>query len=101
MTDPPELPWHVIHGDTLMQLLRRCHAGEDPELVYAEEYANSDRHDQIVGEDAGTLHEALREALAELADGDLNDDGHPVLVAWGVDELAAKLAEMLVVEETS
>lgn len=47
MTEPAELPWHVIHGGTLMALLRRFRAGEDPELVYAEEYANADDHQQV------------------------------------------------------
>ena len=38
-----EMPWHVIHGDTLKRMLDRCAAGEDPELVYIEEYANAER----------------------------------------------------------
>lgn len=31
-----------INGDELMRMLRRCHAGESPDLVYAEMYVNSD-----------------------------------------------------------
>lgn len=36
-----DLGWWVISGATLLEMLRRCAAGEDPNLVYAEEYANS------------------------------------------------------------
>lgn len=36
------LGWWVIHGGDLLTYLRRTHAGEDPDLVYAEAYANSD-----------------------------------------------------------
>lgn len=32
----------VIHGQTLIQALHRAHEGEDPEIIYAELYANSD-----------------------------------------------------------
>lgn len=38
----PERPWHVIHGEDLLSLLKRCSAGEDPEMVYVESYANSE-----------------------------------------------------------
>jgi hypothetical protein len=34
--------WWVIEGEFLMSLLRRAHKGEDPDLLYAEAYANSD-----------------------------------------------------------
>ena len=43
--EPPDedaLGWWTISGVHLLDLLRRCHAGEDPDLVYAEAYANSD-----------------------------------------------------------
>lgn len=39
MTD---LGWHVIHGDDLLAAMRRCHEGENPDLVYAEMYANAE-----------------------------------------------------------
>ena len=48
MPEPTEAPdedalgWWTISGVHLLDLLRRCHAGEDPDLVYAETYANSD-----------------------------------------------------------
>jgi hypothetical protein len=35
------LGWWCISGDALLEMLRRCAQGEDPDLVYAEEYANS------------------------------------------------------------
>jgi hypothetical protein len=41
--------WWTISEDALLELLRRAHAGEDPELLYAEEYANAD-HDHVPGE---------------------------------------------------
>ena len=34
--------WWTISGDTLIDALRRAHAGEDPELLYAEYYANTE-----------------------------------------------------------
>lgn len=37
--------WNVISDEELMRLLRRCHEGEDPDLVYTEFYANAD-HDE-------------------------------------------------------
>lgn len=39
------LGWHVISGERLLELLRRAAAGEDPELLYIEEYANADREE--------------------------------------------------------
>ncbi len=43
-----ELGWWVLHGQALLDGLRRCHAGEDPEIVYTEMYANS-RVEQVDG----------------------------------------------------
>ena len=39
------LGWWTIAGEDLLNLLRRVEAGEDPDLVYAEAYANSDHED--------------------------------------------------------
>jgi hypothetical protein len=39
-TDP--MSWWAISGDALLDLLRRAAAGEDPDLLYAEEYANAE-----------------------------------------------------------
>jgi hypothetical protein len=36
------LGWWVISAEALLEMLRRVQAGEDPDLVYAEEYANCD-----------------------------------------------------------
>lgn len=33
--------WWVISGETLIDLLRRAANGEDPNMLYAEAYANS------------------------------------------------------------
>ena len=43
-----DLGWWSISGEDLLALLRRAHAGEDPDLVYAEAYANSEIH-QVKG----------------------------------------------------
>jgi hypothetical protein len=34
------LGWWAISGDQLLAMLLRVAAGEDPDMVYAEEYAN-------------------------------------------------------------
>lgn len=36
------LGWWSIRGEALLAMLRRVADGEDPDLVYAEEYANSE-----------------------------------------------------------
>lgn len=46
------LGWWVISGELLLDGLRRAAAGEDPDLIYAEFYANSDT--EIVDGDEGT-----------------------------------------------
>lgn len=52
MADPVDaLGWWTISGADLMDMLRRAHAGEDPDLVYAEAYANSDVTDYSGGGD--------------------------------------------------
>lgn len=43
------LGWWAISGEALMEMLWRVALGEDPDLVYAEEYANS-QSEQIEGE---------------------------------------------------
>jgi hypothetical protein len=48
------LGFHVISGEHFVELLRRAYAGEDPELVYVEEYVNAD-HKHI--EEEGTMTE--------------------------------------------
>lgn len=42
LTGVPQ-PWHVISSRELLALLRRSHAGEDPEMLYLESYVNADR----------------------------------------------------------
>lgn len=44
-TPPRSLGWWVIHGEELLDGLRRAAAGDDPDIVYAELYANSDTED--------------------------------------------------------
>lgn len=41
-SDPPRTSWVVIDSDSLLEMLRRCHAGEQPDLVFLESYANAD-----------------------------------------------------------
>lgn len=36
------LGWWTISGEAVLDALRRCAQGEDPDLVYAEMYANSE-----------------------------------------------------------
>lgn len=55
MTDLPSgqsnsLGWWGIAGSELLDLLRRAHAGENPDLLYAEAYANSE-HERVEGND--------------------------------------------------
>lgn len=45
-----ELGWWTIAGEVLLLMLRRVAAGEDPDLIYAELYANS-MHEIVPGED--------------------------------------------------
>lgn len=46
------LGWDVLPGEFLLELLRRAHAGEDPDLLYAEVYANAER-EQMEGDEPG------------------------------------------------
>jgi uncharacterized surface protein with fasciclin (FAS1) repeats len=41
----PDLGYHVISGELLLEMLRRVEAGESADLVYAEAWANAD-HEQ-------------------------------------------------------
>lgn len=54
------LGWWVISGEELLDLLRRCHAGEDPDLVYAEAYANTEidrkREEEPVSKDLDKIN---------------------------------------------
>jgi hypothetical protein len=40
--EPEDLGWHVISGELLLEALRRVAAGENPDLVFAELWANAD-----------------------------------------------------------
>lgn len=42
MSDVALQGWWTISAECFMTALRRVHAGEDPDMVYAEFYANSD-----------------------------------------------------------
>jgi hypothetical protein len=44
------LGWHVISGEELLEMLRRVRAGESPDLVYAEAFANAE-HEYPGGEE--------------------------------------------------
>ena len=39
------LGWHVIGGTHLLELFRRCAEGENPDLVFAEIWANAEHED--------------------------------------------------------
>ena len=47
---PPTEQWWTINGEDMLAAMRRCHAGEDPELVYLEELANSTTEDHGAGD---------------------------------------------------
>lgn len=43
LDDEPARPtWVVIDSDSLLEMLRRCHDGADPDLVLLESYANAE-----------------------------------------------------------
>lgn len=48
--EPTPLGWHAISGEELLDALRRCTAGEDADLVYAELWANAE-HETFENED--------------------------------------------------
>lgn len=45
MSSEDSLGWWTMSGGCFMEALHRANAGEDPNLIYAEYYANSDRED--------------------------------------------------------
>lgn len=38
----PEPGYEILPQEVLMEMLRRAHAGEDPDLIYMEHYANAE-----------------------------------------------------------
>lgn len=44
-------PWWSISGEDLLMMLRRVEAGESPEMVYAEQFANSDIEEILTEKD--------------------------------------------------
>lgn len=44
--EPSVMGWHVISGERLLVLLRMAHEGADPDLLYAEEWANAE-HENV------------------------------------------------------
>jgi hypothetical protein len=40
-----ELGWWCISGEALLDMLKRVADGENPDLVFAEEYANSEHEE--------------------------------------------------------
>ncbi len=42
--------WHVISSTDLLSMLRRCREGEDPGMVYLEEYVNAEPVENSDGE---------------------------------------------------
>lgn len=47
MTDN-DLGWWIIHGNNLLTALHMVAQGDDPDLVYAELYANAEIDDQRI-----------------------------------------------------
>jgi len=46
-----DLGWHTMSGEFFLACLRRVAAGEDPDLVYLEAYANAEREDYRENDD--------------------------------------------------
>lgn len=46
-TDRPRPHYWVVSTASLLGMLRRAAAGEDPDLVVAEAYANAERHEDV------------------------------------------------------
>jgi hypothetical protein len=46
------LGWWVIAGEAMIEMLRRAAGGEDPDMIYTEEYANSE-HEKPEGAGVG------------------------------------------------
>jgi len=42
MPRQPSDQWWTINGQVMLDALHRCHAGEDPDTMYLELFANSD-----------------------------------------------------------
>lgn len=42
---PPVEQWWTINGEDMLALIRRAHAGEDPDMLYLEAIANSEREE--------------------------------------------------------
>ena len=64
------LGWWSISGEALLDMMRRAHEGEDPSMVYAEEYANSDREyptDAAQDDDLRALLADVRSFLADVS----------------------------------
>ena len=49
MSDNDTLGWWSISGAAFMEALHRAHAGDAPDMVYAELYANS-KHEMVEGD---------------------------------------------------
>lgn len=47
--DEVETEWWAIGGEAIRSMLNRAHAGESPDLLYMELYANSD-HEEVEGD---------------------------------------------------
>lgn len=48
--NPVKWAWWSINGEALMQMLQRVKNGEEPFLVYAEAYANSEVYEKPEGD---------------------------------------------------
>jgi hypothetical protein len=51
--DTVELGWWLVSGEDLLGVLRRVASGEDPDLVFAECYANAGDAASLLGDDEG------------------------------------------------
>lgn len=45
-----DMGWWTIRGDAFLDALQRAHEGEDPDMIYAELYANSEIENGFIDE---------------------------------------------------
>jgi hypothetical protein len=69
------LGWWTLSGEDLLDLLRRAHGGEHPDVIFAEEAANA-VPDGEVGSVPNELREAVEWALAYTDVHRYSDPGH-------------------------
>lgn len=63
MPERDEWGWWAIHGESLMDALKRCADGDDPGVVYTELFANS-RQEAVEADDPDEASALIAQARA-------------------------------------